>query len=111
MADCPKCPYVGLNLVRTPQGVQVDECPECGGRWFDAGELQAASADPAKLAAALEDGSDSKPSTRACARCGGELRNRPLISRFLRVDYCPRCRGFWVDKNELHLVDKLLKGE
>lgn len=110
MADCPKCPYIELNEVTTPQGIPVDECPECGGRWFDSGELEAVSANPAKLRAALEEEGDDKESDRPCARCGAKLKNRPLMSRFLRVDYCPRCRGFWVDKNELPLIDKLLKG-
>ncbi|MBI5595533.1 MAG: zf-TFIIB domain-containing protein [Elusimicrobia bacterium] len=110
MADCPKCPYVGLDEVTTEQGVRVDECPECGGRWFDAGELEAASPDAAKLSAAVNDEADSKPSDRPCARCAGTMVNRPLLNRFLRVDACPRCRGFWVDKNELPLINKLLSG-
>ena len=86
----------------------VDECPECGGRWYDAGELEAASKDPAKLRAAIEDCIDDKPGDRPCARCDGAMRNRALLNRLLRVDFCPACRGFWIDKNEIPLVDRLL---
>lgn len=109
MADCPKCPYVGLDEVRTSQGLQVDECKECGGRWYDAGELEAAAKDPVKLRQAVEEQLDYRPSDRPCARCGGGMKNRGLLNRLLRVDYCPACRGFWVDKNEIGLIDRLLE--
>ena len=34
---CPKC---GGHLVTTKlKGVQIDQCPDCHGIWFDAGEL------------------------------------------------------------------------
>jgi Zn-finger nucleic acid-binding protein len=107
MADCPKCPYVGLNEVAV-SGVTVDECPECGGRWYDAGELEAVAKSPEKLRASVENTIDERASERPCARCGGGMKNRGLINRMLRVDFCPACRGFWVDKNELHLIDRLL---
>ena len=108
MADCPKCPYVGLDERTTEEGVRVDECKECGGRWYDAGELEAVSKDPAKLRAAVEQTLDERPSDRPCARCGGGMKNRGLIERVLRVDFCPGCRGFWVDKNEIALITRLL---
>ena len=97
-----------LEPVTTPQGVRVDDCPECGGRWFDAGELEAVSKDAEKLRAAIAADADEKKTERPCARCRGEMVNRSLLNRFLRVDYCRACHGFWVDKNELHLVDRLL---
>ncbi len=35
-----KCPKDGYDLTtRSQHGVQVDVCPECGGMWLDAGEL------------------------------------------------------------------------
>ncbi len=36
-----KCPKCGADLVeRDMQHVKVDICPECGGMWLDAGELE-----------------------------------------------------------------------
>lgn len=36
-----KCPKDGGDLVtQKHQGVQLDACPECGGLWLDAGELE-----------------------------------------------------------------------
>ena len=35
-----KCPKCGATLVTVDlHGVQVDRCPECGGLWLDAGEI------------------------------------------------------------------------
>lgn len=36
-----KCPKDGFDLAtRQQQGVSVEVCPECGGMWLDAGELE-----------------------------------------------------------------------
>lgn len=109
MADCPKCAYVGLHEKTTEEGLRVDECDECGGRWYDAGELEASAKDPAALRAAIESPLDEKAGTRPCARCLKPMVNRGLLERLLRVDFCPYCRGFWVDKPELGLIARLLR--
>lgn len=41
---CPRCPDVILRqrfYGPTRDGVEIDECPACGGIWLDAGELEA----------------------------------------------------------------------
>jgi Zn-finger nucleic acid-binding protein len=36
-----KCPKDGHDLVATQyHGVQIENCPHCGGMWLDAGELE-----------------------------------------------------------------------
>jgi len=40
MAECPKCPFTGLKEIDSEKGFGIDECPECGGRWYDLGELE-----------------------------------------------------------------------
>ncbi len=39
--DCPRCPDVKLkrHFFSPKRQVEVDECPNCGGFWLDAGEL------------------------------------------------------------------------
>jgi uncharacterized protein len=39
--DCPRCPDMKLkrHLFAPGSHVEVDECPNCGGYWLDAGEL------------------------------------------------------------------------
>ena len=40
---CPKCPDVVMSrhFWSVKRQVEVDECPQCGGFWLDAGELEA----------------------------------------------------------------------
>lgn len=36
-----KCPKCGMQLIEIEyRGLRIDECSECRGVWFDAGELQ-----------------------------------------------------------------------
>jgi hypothetical protein len=35
---CPKCG--GHLKMQEHEGVQIDQCPDCGGLWLDAGELE-----------------------------------------------------------------------
>jgi uncharacterized protein len=39
--DCPRCPEVKLkrHFFSAKRQVEVDQCPNCGGYWLDAGEL------------------------------------------------------------------------
>jgi hypothetical protein len=40
--DCPRCADVRLrrHFFSAKRRVEVDECPNCGGYWLDAGELE-----------------------------------------------------------------------
>lgn len=40
---CPRCPEIKLqrHYFSAKRRVEVDECPNCGGYWLDAGELAA----------------------------------------------------------------------
>jgi uncharacterized protein len=40
--ECPRCPAVKLHrhFFSAKRRVQVDQCPNCGGYWLDAGELE-----------------------------------------------------------------------
>jgi Zn-finger nucleic acid-binding protein len=50
---CPKCPEVVLmrHYYSKKRGVVVDECPNCGGFWLDAGELEQVRAEREALEA------------------------------------------------------------
>ena len=39
--ECPRCPDVKLkrHFFSAKRQIEVDECPNCGGYWLDAGEL------------------------------------------------------------------------
>jgi len=87
----------------------VDECPECGGRWFDMGELEKVSAHPEKIAQAKIDGPlRPRETERECPRCEGGMVNAGFVNELLRVDMCPEGHGIWLDKNEIGLIERLI---
>jgi Zn-finger nucleic acid-binding protein len=47
--ECPRCPGIKLqrHYYSAARRVQVDECPNCGGYWLDAGELALVRAEKA----------------------------------------------------------------
>ncbi len=54
--ECPRCAGVKLHrhFFSAKRRVEVDECPNCGGYWLDAGELAQIRAERAQSAAAAE---------------------------------------------------------
>jgi len=47
--ECPRCPDMKLqrHFFSAKRKVEVDQCPNCGGYWLDAGELAAIRAEKA----------------------------------------------------------------
>jgi Zn-finger nucleic acid-binding protein len=54
--QCPRCPDVKLHrhFFSAKRRVEVDQCPNCGGYWLDAGELAQIRAENAETAQAEE---------------------------------------------------------
>ncbi|HXT98905.1 MAG TPA: zf-TFIIB domain-containing protein [Polyangia bacterium] len=102
---CVKCNSI-LDKA-TFQGLEVDLCPKCGGLWLDRGEISRASklpqAELARLRALLTGAAGPPPvpteSVAPCPVCPGSLAEVMLGK--VRVDYCSRCQGIFLDKGEL----------
>ena len=106
--DCPKCSFT--PLVRKTVGFDLDECPKCGGRWYDLGELSKSVRATKKFQDAVAKGPlKPKPGVAICPVCHKNMINAGLVHELLRVDLCPSCKGIWLDKNELGLIDRLLQ--
>ena len=122
-AQCPACrlhALVPMALQRKPDGgwtqvvvgdgqgadvVQIDACPVCNGAWFDAGELDVLAGEFANLEGALDP--SARPSKRVCPRGCGRLSERDLPGHIRTpVDFCPSCRGVWLDGHERHKLAK-----
>jgi Zn-finger nucleic acid-binding protein len=116
--SCPRdaSPLAGA----THEGVEVDECAQCGGTWLDRGELEAIQERREKdYRQQIENESDVAPlhlaelelrqthGTIACPRCQSsmETREHGLASRVL-VDGCPSGCGVWLDAGELEALEK-----
>lgn len=89
--SCPACsrPLRRLTMHQT----EVDECPRCGGIWFDAHELDTVTTSHHEQLAVQE--ADFSEETQLCPRDGNAL----LATSFLETSAltCPACRGFWLD--------------
>lgn len=100
--NCPKCRTGALVPTRV-QAVEVDQCPQCRGIWFDEQELgHLLAAKPGDLKP-LTRGNDAGTDyvTGACPRDGkGLLRVRSARDPQIVVDVCPHCRGIWLDGGE-----------
>jgi Zn-finger nucleic acid-binding protein len=98
--------------------VQVDECEACHGVWFDRDELrQAKDATDADLRWMdfdiwrHEDAFKGCRSSLLCPVC----RKPTVVVEYgttgVRIDYCPSCRGTWLDKGEFKKIVEALERE
>lgn len=94
--------------------LEVDNCPECLGIWFDSGELQAFYKSSELVKKFTPVGGDSlhhtyelSTSARRCPRCRKGM-ERPLVGG-ISVDVCRECRGIWFDHGELQKVTQIYK--
>ena len=97
--DCPDCrkrlqPF-WMPASRIGGEVELDRCRECGGVWFDAGELTEASGKTVRA--------PGGPSARNCPSCGAKMRHARL-SDGPPVDNCPSCRGTFVEAAALETL-------
>jgi len=93
------------------QGVELDRCPTCRGIFFDPGELQAVLRQglvdrveglPEIL---LDDGQRDRNAAH-CYLCGLAMLAKRAPGE-VRVDWCPGCKGVFLDSGELTVLEAL----
>jgi Zn-finger nucleic acid-binding protein len=102
---CPRCES-GVLVVFELGDILLDRCEECGGIWFDHGELQAVVG--AGGAARLEPMTEPEDASGLCPRCLVEMQpvtasqdpGRPVL-----VDRCPSCMGLWLERSRLSRIE------
>ena len=105
--DCPKCPYSPMDEI-VAGDMTLEECPKCKGRWYDFDELAKTVADPAAFTAAVAKGPLRPRQGQAkCPVCLEDMMNGGFGNELLRVDQCAG-HGFWLDANELRLLNTLM---
>jgi Zn-finger nucleic acid-binding protein len=96
---CPRC-NVELQTEQY-QGIEVDRCPSCNGRWLDYPEL-----DQLEATVASEEERRAtivyspRPSELACPKCGKRMTAFDYRAYNLEVDACEDEHGFWLDAGE-----------
>lgn len=102
---CLKCTSV-LDKAQIDD-VEVDYCTACGGLWLDHGEIERLAR---KMASEIErlrrllrpnGGPPPVPSelTTACPACTAHMRECVLGA--ITIDFCSRCKGFFLDRGEI----------
>ena len=99
---CPKC--VGpLRFGTNPRG-PVGTCYDCWGLWIDTPHLNSVReeypvATPLYRATTQLEARKASPSELLCPFCAGNHLVQQVI-RNVEVEWCPTCRGIFLDKGE-----------
>jgi Zn-finger nucleic acid-binding protein len=81
----------------------IENCPGCGGIWFDAGELN-------RLVSVIPkfDPSQAKPAQVPCVGCGETMELHTFPQTDVEIDRCPACQGIWLDRSEFEALKEQL---
>jgi len=104
LRDCPDCsthmqPF-WLPAKRLGDEVELDRCTDCGGVWFDAGELSDATGKTVRPS--------SEKTRRRCPACTANLVQGKL-SDGPAVETCPSCRGTFLEARDLESLSRQVK--
>ncbi|MEJ2088992.1 MAG: MFS transporter [Gammaproteobacteria bacterium] len=100
---CPKC-RADMETLEV-DGVEIDRCLECGGLWFDAGEMEKLKSRRIAEAVDIGDSANAAAHNRidryGCPRCGGHMvRMVDARQRHIWYEKCSSCHGSYLDAGE-----------
>jgi Zn-finger nucleic acid-binding protein len=113
-----ECPTDGTKLEsHTVHSVNIEECPQCRGFWFEEGELRKAKDESEPDLNWLDfdlwadqDFFNAEWSSRKCPHCGKNMVTISYADTGVAVDYCLDGHGIWLDKGEFQaIIDALSK--
>jgi Zn-finger nucleic acid-binding protein len=118
---CPVC-KIGMLVVERNR-IELDYCGNCGGTWFDSGELELLIAglginNAGAFLDSILAGPDEKTNehSRKCPICSKDMKKTTIGDRpKIIIDACRRGHGLWFDGGELNqflnnLSDRQLVG-
>ncbi len=110
---CPRCQQTlatkTINDYKSP--IELDCCPDCGGLWFDKDELAQIDAiiKPRLFEIRHIPQKTEQLKSLHCPSCNNSPRLEKGIhprDRKVIFDYCPYCKGIWLDKGELEAIQQ-----
>lgn len=110
-----KCPGCGTDMeTKHEADLTSDKCKSCGGIFLDKGELNDLAigmSGDIEFCSIDNDSHKDKFPNRMCPRCENQDFRKINLLRLsdLVFDYCPKCEGLYLDKNELELMNKELR--
>ena len=107
-----KCPRDASELkTEDYQGVQIDRCATCNGRWLAHHELDEIEAivarDEDQRRATIEYA--KRPSELKCLVCDKQMRSFNYRAYNLELDTCEDAHGFWLDGGEDQRLLEVMK--
>lgn len=110
-----KCPCCSNDLSKQLHSPEIDACDSCQGMWFEAGEFRAAKDSSDRDLNWMdfeiwkhEDQFKTTLKQLPCPNCNKALVAINYSDTGVEVDYCPDCKGTWLDKGEFEaLIDAL----
>lgn len=109
-----KCPGCG-TIMETKQeaDITLDMCKSCGGVFLDKGELNdlaTGMSGDIEFCSIDNDSHKDKYPSRNCPRCEKQVFRKINLLRLsdLIFDYCSKCEGLYLDRNELELMNEEL---
>ena len=114
--QCPKC---NDNMeVKKIENVEIDVCSKCAGVWFDQDELRKAK-DQTEPDLNWMDFEIWKHEDRFkfsqkpinCPKCKIDMVIINYEDTNAEFDYCPQCRGTWLDEGEFNNIVDALNSE
>ena len=114
-----KCPGCHITLTeKSIEDTKVDECQQCKGIWFEDGELREAKdiAEPDTNWMDFEiwkhaDRFTSEPRNLACPKCSQNMVSVDYDKTAVVINYCPACKGTWLEKDEFKQIIEALNNE
>ena len=114
-----ECPIDGTTLeTRTVHSVEIEECLQCRGLWFQKGELAEAKDESVTDLNWLDFDlwSDqelfgSNWSSRECPQCRKKMATISYGDTGVNVDYCVDGHGVWLDRGEFQAIIEALTAE
>jgi uncharacterized protein len=110
---CPRCKTVlTRKTIRDFDiSVDVDYCTGCGGSWFDKGELEQLekTIEPTFLEIRRIPDRKDQMEPLICPSCENhQILQKAEHPRDRKVifDYCPTCKGIWLDSGELEAIQE-----
>jgi len=101
------------------EGIEIDECINCKGRWFDRGELRKAKErqdDDIRWLDFDPFGKDAEESSvksegKVCPKCYEKMSSLRYSHSNVIIDKCDSCGGIWLDHGEFERIIEYLEHE
>ncbi|MBL7142070.1 MAG: zf-TFIIB domain-containing protein [Candidatus Pacebacteria bacterium] len=115
--NCPNCKQETLEKITFNKN-QIERCSQCKGIWFNQDELRKAKDEEDQFLKWLDidlwkDSEKFQPShsSKICPTCKVNLYEVHYGGSDVRVDFCNKCKGIWLDDGEFKKIIAYLKNK